>query len=273
MPVLKSGAEMETIIDKPSGVSNLCKRIIPCLDIASGRTVKGVNFKGLVDAGDPVEQSLEYERQGADEIMFLDITASNEERKTTLDLVRKVANQLTIPLTVGGGVSAAKDVAALLESGADKVSMNTAAVRNPSLIDDVAKGFGSQCCVVAIDARMDKTTGRWKVLIGGGREETSLDALDWAKECIARGAGEILLTSWDKDGTRDGFDIPLTKAFSQLSIPIIASGGAAGADCFVEVFNEGKADAALAASIFHFGEWTVGQVKEVLKEQGVKVRL
>lgn len=273
MPVLKSGAEMETIIDKPSGVSNLCKRIIPCLDIASGRTVKGVNFKGLVDAGDPVEQSLEYERQGADEIMFLDITASNEGRKTTLDLVRKVARQLTIPLTVGGGVSASKDVAALLESGADKVSMNTAAVRNPSLIDDVAKGFGSQCCVVAIDARMDKTTGRWKVLIGGGREETALDALDWAKECIARGAGEILLTSWDKDGTRDGFDIPLTKAFSKLSIPIIASGGAAGADCFVEVFNEGKADAALAASIFHFSEWTVGQVKEVLKEQGVKVRL
>ncbi len=264
---------METTIQKPQGISNLCKRIIPCLDIASGRTVKGINFKGLVDAGDPIAQSLEYESQGADEIMFLDITASNEGRKTTLDLVREVARQLTVPLTVGGGVSTAKDVSALLEAGADKVSMNTAAVRNPSLIDDVAKGFGSQCCVVAIDARMDKSTGRWMVLIGGGREETKLDALEWAKECITRGAGEILLTSWDKDGTRDGFDIPLTQAFSQLSVPIIASGGAAGPQSFIEVFNEGNADAALAASIFHFSEYTVGQVKEILKQEGVNVRL
>jgi cyclase len=256
-----------------TGSSGLCKRIIPCLDIADGRIVKGVKFSNLIDAGDPVSQSLAYEQQGADEIMFLDITASNEGRKTTRALVTEVARQLSIPLTVGGGISAVDDVAAMLDAGADKVSMNTAAVLNPSLIDGVANSFGSQCCVVAIDARMNKETGRWQVLIRGGREDAKLDALDWAKECIARGAGEILLTSWDYDGTRQGFDLKLTKAFSELPVPIIASGGAAGADCFVDVFQEGNADAALAASIFHFSECTVGQIKEVLKEKGVNVRI
>lgn len=255
-----------------AGESNLCKRIIACLDIASGRTVKGVNFKGLVDAGDPVRQAIEYERQGADEIMFLDITASSEGRKTTVELLKAVARRLSIPLTVGGGVSTASDVAALLDAGADKVSINTAAVLNPNLIDEVARSFGSQCCVVAVDARLCRETGRWTVLVKGGREQTSLDALAWAKQCIARGAGEILLTSWDHDGTRKGFDIPLTKAFSTLPVPIVASGGAAGADCFVEVFNEGQADAALAASIFHFREWTVGRVKDVIAQKGVQVR-
>jgi len=256
-----------------SNESGLCKRIIPCLDIASGRTVKGVKFTGIKDAGDPVAQSLAYEMQGADEIMFLDITASNEGRKTTLALVKEVARQLSIPLTVGGGVSAVSDVEALLGAGADKVSMNTSAVLNPELINQVSTSFGSQCCVVAIDARMNEELGRWEVLIKGGRENANLDALEWGKECIARGAGEILLTSWDYDGTKQGFDIKLTKAFSELPVPVIASGGAAGAECFVEVFNEGKADAALAASIFHFEECTVGQVKQLLIEKGVKVRI
>lgn len=253
--------------------SGLCKRIIPCLDIADGRIVKGVQFSDLKDAGDPVVQSLAYEAQGADEIMFLDITASNEGRKTTRALVREVARQLSIPLTVGGGITEVADVEALLEAGADKVSMNTAAVLNPELINGVAQSFGSQCCVVAIDARLNEGTGRWKVLIRGGREDANLDALDWAKECIARGAGEILLTSWDFDGTKQGFDLKLTSSFSELSVPIIASGGAAGANCFVDVFNVGNADAALAASIFHFSEWTVAQIKEVLKQQGVNVRI
>lgn len=243
------------------------------MDIADGRIVKGVKFTNLRDAGDPVEQAIAYETQGADELMFLDITASHEGRKTTHELVRKVADQLSIPLTVGGGISQVSDVEALLNAGADKVSMNTAAVLNPDLIDGVSKSFGSQCCVVAIDARLNKETGRWKVLINGGREDANLDAFDWAKECIARGAGEILLTSWDFDGTKQGFDLKLTSTFAELPVPIIASGGAAGADCFVDVFKEGRADAALAASIFHFSECTVGQIKEVLKQQGVKVRI
>lgn len=261
--------------NKPSSPSRsgFCKRIIPCLDIADGRIVKGVKFSDLKDAGDPVVQSLVYEEQGADEIMFLDITASNEGRKTTRALVREVARQLSIPLTVGGGISAVGDVEALLEAGADKVSMNTAAVLNPELINGVAESFGSQCCVVAIDARLNAETGRWKVLIRGGREDANLDALDWAKECIARGAGEILLTSWDFDGTKQGFDLKLTSTFSKLPVPIIASGGAAGANSFVDVFKKGNADAALAASIFHFSEWTVAQIKEVLKQQGVNVRV
>lgn len=253
--------------------SGLCKRIIPCMDIADGRIVKGVKFTNLRDAGDPVEQAIAYEKQGADELMFLDITASHEGRKTTHALVRKVADQLSIPLTVGGGISQVSDVEALLNAGADKVSMNTAAVLKPNLVDGVANSFGSQCCVVAIDARLNKETGRWKVLIKGGREDANLDAFDWARECIARGAGEILLTSWDFDGTKQGFDLKLTSKFAELPVPIIASGGAAGAECFVDVFKEGGADAALAASIFHFSECTVGQIKEVLKQQGVKVRI
>jgi cyclase len=243
------------------------------MDVADGRIVKGVKFTELRDAGDPVAQAIAYENQGADELMFLDITASHEGRKTTRELVSRVAEQLSIPLTVGGGISQVRDVEALLSAGADKVSMNTAAVLNPGLIDDVARSFGSQCCVVAIDARLNKGTGRWKVLIKGGREDANLDAFDWAKECIARGAGEILLTSWDFDGTKQGFDLKLTNAFAELPVPIIASGGAAGAECFVDVFLDGRADAALAASIFHFSECTVGQIKEVLQQKGVKVRI
>jgi len=250
----------------------LCRRIIPCLDIAEGRTVKGVNFQNLKDAGDPVELSLLYEKQGADEIMFLDITASHQERKTTVDLVAKVARQLSIPLTVGGGISDVRDVAALLEAGADKVSINTAAVRNPNLISDIADRFGSQCCVVAIDARAKAGPG-WQVLIRGGRESAGLDALTWGQECVERGAGELLLTSWDKDGTRDGFDIAMTSAFSSLPVPIIASGGASGADSFIEVFQRGNADAALAASIFHFSICTVEDIKQALNKAGVSVRL
>lgn len=265
---------VETTMNDPIiSASGLCKRIIPCMDIADGRIVKGVKFTNLRDAGDPVEQAIAYENQGADELMFLDITASHEGRKTTRELVRHVAEQLSIPLTVGGGISQVSDVEALLNAGADKVSMNTAAVLNPDLIDGVANAFGSQCCVVAIDARLNKQTGRWKVLIRGGREDTELDALDWANECIARGAGEILLTSWDFDGTKQGFDLKLTSTFADLPVPIIASGGAAGADCFVDVFQKGRADAALAASIFHFSECTVGQIKQVLKQKGVKVRI
>lgn len=277
--------------------NTLCRRIIPCLDIANGRTVKGVKFQELRDAGDPVELSLLYEEQGADELVFLDITASHEGRKTTLDLVAAVARQLTIPLTVGGGISTVDDVAQLLNAGADKVSVNTSAVKNPDLINQIATSFGSQCCVVAIDARSkqsndgvekqqparlnidgerdvngDSEVG-WTVLIRGGREDTGLDAFDWAKEAVARGAGEILLTSWDKDGTRDGFDIPMMKKFSSLPVPIIASGGASGVDSFVEVFTDGRADAALAASIFHFSDCTVSEIKQTLFREGVSVRL
>ncbi len=253
--------------------TGLCKRIIPCLDVKNSRTVKGVKFQGLIDAGDPVEQSLAYEIQGADEIMLLDITASVEQRATTLTLVKAVARQLSIPLTVGGGITNVRDVDALLCAGADKVSMNSAAVINPNLIKDVSDSFGSQCCVVAIDARRNSKREGWNVLIRGGREDTGKDALSWARECVQLGAGEILLTSWDLDGTRAGFDLPLTRAFSALPVPIIASGGASSPDCFLDVFASGGADAALAASMFHFGEYTVGDVKAVLSSNGVKVRI
>ncbi|MBX9671345.1 MAG: imidazole glycerol phosphate synthase subunit HisF [Candidatus Obscuribacterales bacterium] len=253
--------------------AGLCKRIIPCLDVKNGRTVKGVKFQGLIEAGDPVEQSLAYELQGADEIMLLDITASVEGRATTLTLVKEVARQLSIPLTVGGGITNVRDVEALLAAGADKVSMNTAAVVNPELVRDVAESFGSQCCVVAIDARLNAGSEGWNVLIRGGRDDSGRDALDWARECVELGAGEILLTSWDLDGTRSGFDLPLTRAFAELPVPIIASGGASSPACFLDVFSSGGADAALAASIFHFGEYTVGDVKEVLTSNGVKVRI
>lgn len=271
-----------TVTAKTSVATNtLCRRIIPCLDIANGRTVKGVKFQELRDAGDPVELSLLYEEQGADELVFLDITASHEGRKTTLDLVAAVARQLTIPLTVGGGISTVDDVALLLNAGADKVSINTSAVKNPDLINQIATSFGSQCCVVAIDARskqfdrdaVEQGEVGWKVLIRGGREDTGLDAFEWGKEAVARGAGEILLTSWDKDGTRDGFDIPMMKKFSSLPVPIIASGGASGVESFVEVFTDGRADAALAASIFHFSDCTVSEIKQTLFKEGVSVRL
>ncbi|HEY9790658.1 MAG TPA: imidazole glycerol phosphate synthase subunit HisF [Candidatus Obscuribacterales bacterium] len=265
----------------------LCKRIIPCLDVAGGKTVKGINFGNLREIGDPVELGRFYQEQGADELTFLDISASNEDRSTVVDLVRAVAANLSIPFTVGGGVSSLDLVKRLLENGADKVSINTAAVNRPQLIEEIAGTCGSQCCVVALDVRRSDGKGlkrrvgnggengtAWEVLIRGGRVTTGRDALDWALECVERGAGEILLTSWDKDGTLDGFDIELTKIFSQrLSVPVIASGGARDPDSFVEVFQDGQADAALAASIFHDGMYTIGAVKDQLHKAGVPVRL
>lgn len=253
----------------------LCKRIIPCLDVANGRTVKGVNFANLRDVGDPVDLGLFYESQGADELVFLDIAASLENRATVVDLVERVANNLAIPFTVGGGVSNLTDAKRLLAGGADKISINTAAVLNPSLIEQIATEWGSQCCVVAIDARASEFgIDKWEVLINGGRVATGRDAFDWSVECVERGAGEILLTSWDRDGTGAGFDIPMVRRFAQgLSVPVIASGGARDAESFVEVFGRGAADAALAASIFHDGVHTISEVKGILRDAGVNVRI
>ena len=260
--------------------TTFCKRIIPCLDVDSnGRTVKGVQFQGLRDIGDPVELALRYEEQGADELVFLDIAASHEGRETLANVVEAVAACLRIPFTVGGGISTLAQVQRLLERGADKVSINSAAVRNPRLIAEIATTFGSQCCVLAIDAKRSASphpSGRpsWDVLVKGGREVTGLDALDWAQEAVGLGAGEILLTSWDKDGTGDGFDLELTRLLSQsLPVPVIASGGASGPESFINVFSEGCADAALAATIFHDGHWRVDALKAVLAEAGVAVRL
>lgn len=301
-------APQDKVLDVYS--NDLCRRIIPCLDVANGRTVKGVKFTQLRDAGDPIELALEYERQGADELVFLDITATQENRKTTIDLVKQVAARLSIPFTVGGGITSLQDVLDLLAAGADKVSVNTAAVARPQLISGIAEAWGSQCCVLAIDARRrlespsepDRTgslpapeqAGRprsqendrnelgctsaaaasWEVLTHGGRKETGLDALEWAKRAVELGAGEILLTSWDKDGTQSGFDIELCRQFSQaLSVPIIASGGAKDADSFIEVFTKGQADAALAASIFHDSIWTVAQLKDKINKAGIPVRI
>jgi len=253
--------------------NNLCKRIIPCLDVANGRTVKGVNFQGLRDMGDPIELAIAYEKQGADEIVFLDITASVEKRSTMLEWVKDVAKNLSIPFTVGGGINTIDDVQALLQAGADKVSVNTQAVKNPSLITDIKIKFGSQCCVVAIDAKRNGA-GVAEVLIKGGRENTGMVAFDWASKCIELGAGEILLTSWDKDGTQSGFDLELVKQFSEnLSVPVIASGGAKNSQSFVDVFKDASADAALAATIFHDGSHTVGQIKDILTKEGVQVRI
>ena len=258
-------------------VSNLCRRIIPCLDVANGRTVKGVNFTNLRDMGDPVELAQRYEDDGADELMFLDISASHEERKTVFQLVEKVAQKLSIPFTVGGGIAELKDVRTLLNCGADKVSVNTSAVKNPQLVTDIAVACGSQCCVVAIDARKRDTTGNertvYDVLISGGRHNTGMDAFDWAKTCVKNGAGEIMLTSWDRDGTERGFDIEMVRQFSDgLPVPVIASGGAQGPDSFIEVFEKGHADAALAATIFHDGRWTVERLKERVKQANIPVR-
>lgn len=253
-----------------------CKRIIPCLDVDSnGRTVKGIQFQGLRDIGDPVTLAALYEEQGADELVFLDISASHEGRKTMACLVERIAEVLRIPFTVGGGISTLEQVLSLLEKGADKVSVNSSAVRNPQLIAEIANECGSQCCVLAIDAR--KRPGKekeWDVLVKGGREITGLEAIAWAKQAVALGAGEILLTSWDKDGTGSGFDCDLTAAISEaVSVPVIASGGASGPDSFIEAFTLGKADAALAASIFHDGHWRVDTLKRVLHEADVAVRL
>lgn len=250
----------------------LTKRIIPCLDIKDGRTVKGVNFVGLRDAGDPVELAARYAEEGADELVFLDITATVEKRKTLVELVRRVAAQINIPFTVGGGISSIEDVSALLNAGADKISINSSAVKRPGLINELAMEFGSQCVVVAIDTRF--VDGEHIVHVRGGRTATELRTLEWAKEVTERGAGEILLTSMDHDGTKAGFADELTAEISQmLSVPIIASGGAGNMEHFVDSFTKGKADAALAASIFHFKEISVPELKEFLSKKDIPVRL
>ena len=250
----------------------LSKRIIPCLDIKDGRVVKGVKFLGLKDAGDPVEVARAYDAQEADELVFLDITASFENRKTLVSLVEAIAKNIFMPFTVGGGIGDVGDIRALLNAGAEKVSINTQAVRSPILVSEASKRFGSQCIVVAIDAK--KTADKWEVYINGGRTPTGLNAVEWARKVAKLGAGEILLTSMDYDGTKDGFDIDLTKAITDaVTIPVIASGGAGKLEDFYEVFTKAGADAGLAASIFHYQEFTVRQVKEYLKERGVLVRL
>lgn len=250
----------------------LAKRIIPCLDVMNGRVVKGVNFVNLRDAGDPVEQATIYDREGADELVFLDITASHENRNTTLDMVRHVADSLFIPFCVGGGIRTIDDIRATLLAGADKVSINSAAIRNPELIEQGAWAFGSQCIVVAIDPKW--VDDHWEVFINGGRVPTGIDAIEWAREVERRGAGEILLTSMDRDGTKAGYNIELTRAITRaVSIPVIASGGAGTMEHFCEALTEGGADAALAATLFHYNEIRVGDLKRYLSAQGVPVRL
>lgn len=249
----------------------LTKRIIPCLDVDKGRVVKGINFLDLIDAGNPVKLAKTYNDEGADELVFLDITASPDNRKTTLDAVRKVAKQVFIPFTVGGGIRTIEDISSTLIAGSDKVSINSAAVKNPKLISDGANCFGSQCIVLAIDAK--KVGDSWKVFINGGRTKTNLDAVLWAKTAVKKGAGEILLTSMDRDGTKLGFDIELTKAISsKVNVPVIASGGAGSLEDFLNIFKDGLADAALAASLFHFEEIKIRKVKDYLIKEGVIIR-
>lgn len=251
----------------------LTKRIIPCLDVKDGRVVKGVSFVNLRDAGDPVELAELYSREGADELVFLDISASHEGRETMVEVIRQTAAKVTIPFTVGGGINSIEDMRRVLRAGADKVSMNTSAVRNPVLVREGAEVFGSQCIVVAIDAKWVEEKKSWEVYTHGGRQATGRDAVEWAKQVEQLGAGEILLTSMDTDGHKDGFDIPLTKAISEaVGIPVIASGGAGNEEHFLQAFRDGKADAALAASIFHYKEVTIDQVKQYLNEKGVEVR-
>ncbi|MDR4889622.1 imidazole glycerol phosphate synthase subunit HisF [Fredinandcohnia sp. QZ13] len=251
----------------------ITKRIIPCLDVKDGRVVKGIQFVGLRDAGDPVELAKFYDSEGADELVFLDISASHEGRKTMVEVVEKVAAELAIPFTVGGGINSLEDMKKILRAGADKVSLNTAAVTKPDLIKEGADFFGSQCIVVAIDAKYDEGLGSWRVYTHGGRNATEWEIVAWAQEVVKRGAGEILLTSMDDDGSKDGFNLELTRRVSEaVSVPVIASGGAGNAGHFVDAFTEGKADAALAASIFHYKETSVKEVKQVLKEKGVNVR-
>jgi imidazole glycerol-phosphate synthase subunit HisF len=250
----------------------LAKRVIPCLDVTAGRVVKGVNFVGLRDAGDPVEIAARYDGEGADEVCFLDITASSDERDMLLHVVEAVAERVFIPLTVGGGVRQVGDVRRLLNAGADKVSINTAAVQNPQLVRDAADIVGCQCIVVAIDAK--KNGSSWQVHTHGGRRPTGLDAVDWARRMAEAGAGEILLTSMDRDGTRDGFDLALTRAVSEaVGVPVIASGGAGSMEHLAEGVLEGGADAVLAASVFHFGDFSVRQAKEHMRTRGIEVRL
>nr|WP_317362838.1 imidazole glycerol phosphate synthase subunit HisF [uncultured Blautia sp.] len=250
----------------------LAKRIIPCLDVRDGKVVKGVNFVGIREVGDPVECAVEYDRQGADEICFLDITATHEGRSTMIDVVRKTAEHVFVPLTVGGGIRSVEDFREILRAGADKVSVNSAAVKNPALISQAAEIFGSQCVVVAIDAKRDGQ-GNFHVVVHGGRKDTGLDAVEWAKKCQELGAGEILLTSMDTDGCKEGFDLELTRAVCDaVMIPVIASGGCGRLEHFSQVFEETGADAALAASLFHFRELTVEEVKNHLAEHNIPVR-
>ncbi|MCU0804121.1 MAG: imidazole glycerol phosphate synthase subunit HisF [Burkholderiales bacterium] len=252
---------------------SLAKRIIPCLDVTAGRVVKGVNFVALRDAGDPVEIARRYDEQGADELCFLDITASSDERDIILHVIEDVAAQVFIPLTVGGGIRQVEDVRRLLNAGADKVSINTAALQNPELVAQCTGRFGSQCIVVAIDAKQT-APGKWEVFTHGGRRPTGRDAVAWAREAQVLGAGEILLTSMDRDGTREGFDLPLTRAVAEaVDVPVIASGGVGNLEHLAQGVAEGKADAVLAASIFHFGEFTVRQAKEWMADRGIEVRL
>jgi imidazole glycerol-phosphate synthase subunit HisF len=250
----------------------LAKRIIPCLDVHEGRVVKGTNFINLRDAGDPVELAALYDKAGADELVFLDISASSEGRATMLDVVRRTAEEVFIPFTVGGGLRTVEDIRRMLQAGADKVSLNTSAVQTPDLIREAAVAFGSQCIVVAVDARA-KQGGGWEVYIHGGRTATGLDVLEWVNRVQELGAGEILLTSMDKDGTKDGYDLELTRKVSEaVSIPVIASGGVGNLEHIVDGLTKGKADAALAASIFHYGEYTIRETKKYLSERGVVVR-
>ncbi len=254
----------------------LTKRVIPCLDVHEGRVVKGINFVNLRDAGDPVELAAAYDREGADELVFLDITATHEERPLMLDVARRTSEEVFIPYTVGGGMRTADDIRAMLSAGCDKISMNSAAVKDPSRITETSRIYGAQCIVVAIDARRvpGSTPARWEVFVSGGRTNTGLDAVTWAREAERLGSGEILLTSMDCDGCKDGFDIDLTRAVtSAVNIPVIASGGAGKLDHFAEVVVEADADAVLAASVFHFGEFSIRQVKESMRSHGVPVRL
>ncbi|HEY3697888.1 MAG TPA: imidazole glycerol phosphate synthase subunit HisF [Spongiibacteraceae bacterium] len=251
----------------------LAKRIIPCLDVDKGRVVKGVNFVDIRDAGDPVEIAKRYNDQGADEITFLDITASHEDRDTTAHTVEKIAEQVFIPLTVGGGIRSVQDIRRLLNAGADKVSINTAAIHNPDFVKEAAERFGSQCIVVAIDTKQ-VAENRWEIFTHGGRRATGLDAVQWAKQMVANGAGELLLTSMDRDGTKAGFDLAVTRAISDaVTVPVIASGGVGNLQHLVDGIKEGGADAVLAASIFHFGQFNVPEAKLFMKMRGIEVRL
>ncbi len=256
---------------------SLAKRIIPCLDVDNGRVVKGVQFVDIRDAGDPIEIARRYDEQGADELTFLDITASHEDRNTMADVVEAVAGQVFIPLTVGGGIRTSPDIRHMLKAGADKVAINTAAVNNPEFVEEAAGRFGSQCIVVAIDAKRvngDDEPARWEIFTHGGRNPTGIDAVDWARRMVAYGAGEILLTSMDRDGTRAGFDLELTRAVSDaVSVPVIASGGVGNLEHLTEGIIQGHADAVLAASIFHFGEYSIEQAKRHMQDRGIEVRL
>ena len=256
-----------------AGGHGLTKRIIPCLDIKDGRTVKGINFENIRDAGDPVELGALYAKQGADELVFLDITATVEKRKTLSELVNRIAHKINIPFTVGGGIGSVEDVSVLLANGADKISVNTAAFKNPDLLNKLSKEFGSQCVVLAIDTKQEED-GEWYVYLNGGRTKTDTKCFDWAKEAVDRGAGEILLTSMNNDGTKKGFALDITKKLSvNLPVPVIASGGGGTMEHFTEVFEQGKADAALAASIFHFKEISIPDLKRYLREKGIVIRL